>query len=284
MYILISQSLINGILAGMIYALIASGFTLLYGNAGVLFFAIGEVFMLGAVLLYCLIEGMSISYFLGVVIVMALLGTFGMFLERAIFRRLTGNDLTFAIGSLALGMLITGIVLKTFGERGKGLITPFPGSFKITGLVIAYDKLIVVGVGLVVIVALHLFFSFTKTGRAIRAVAQDVEAAQLMGVEVFRVKSLTFFLALAVAGLAGALVAPLYYVDAFMGTPVLMTALIVVVLGGLGSFPGAVIGGLVIGVLENIGQTFLGGTTTLLLFMIVIVMLILRPEGLFANE
>ena len=89
MYILISQSLINGILAGMIYALIASGFTLLYGNAGVLFFAIGEVFMLGAVLLYCLIEGMSISYFLGVVIVMALLGTFGMFLERAIFRRLT---------------------------------------------------------------------------------------------------------------------------------------------------------------------------------------------------
>ena len=268
----------------MIYALTAAGFTLLYGNAGILFFAIGEAYMLGAIFFHLLIDGFGLPYFVSLVLVVLSLGVLGILLEKVIFRRLTGNDLTFAIASLALGMLIAGIVLKTFGERGKGLVSPFPGTLNVAGIVVAYDKLMVVGIGIVVILALHFFFSRTKTGRAVRAVAQDLEAARLMGVDVFRVKSLTFFLALAVAGLAGALVAPLYYVDAFMGAPVLMSALIVVVLGGLGSFPGAVIGGLTIGIFENFGQTFIGSITTLMLFVIVIILLIVRPRGLFIHD
>ena len=284
MFILYGQVIVNGLVSGLIYALTAAGFSLLYGNAGILFFAIGDAYMLGAVTFYYLIVAAGLSYPLALLLVLILLGLFGVVLEIFIFRHMRGNDLTFAFGSMAVGLLIAGVALEIFGEQGKGLPSPFPGRFKILGVMLTWDKVAIVSASIAILTGLHFFFRKTKIGRAIRAVAQDLEAAELMGVEVNTIKCLTFFLALAVAGGAGALVTPLYYADVFMGPPVLMTTLIVVVLGGLGSFPGAVIGGLLIGFIESFGYTFLGGVTTVLLFLAVIGLLILRPQGLLGRD
>jgi branched-chain amino acid transport system permease protein len=283
-FILIAQSILNGLVAGLIYALTAAGFSLLYGHANILFFAIGDAYMLGAITFYTLIAEVGLSYFSALILVVAALGMLGVLLERFLFRHLHGNDLTFAFASLALGMLIVGVALEVFGEQGKGLPSPFPGRIRFLGVMLTWDKLVIVSVALAIVIGLHLFFGLAKIGRAIRAVSQDVEGAKLMGIDVDRTRALTFFLALAVAGGAGALVTPLYYADVFMGVPVLMTTLIVVVLGGLGSFPGAIVGGIFIGLLESFGYTFLGGITTVILFLAVIGLLIFRPQGLLGHD
>jgi len=284
MFTLIAQVIVNGIVSGLIYSLTAAGFSLLYGNARILFFAIGEAYMLGAITFYLLIAKGGLTYFLALLIVLIVLGLFGIFIERIIFRPLRGNELTFAFASLALGMFIAGIALEVFGEQGKGLPSPFPGLINLRGVRLTWDKLVIVLVAVVILIGLHLLFQRTKIGRAVRAVSQDAEAARLMGVNINLNKSLTFFLSMVVTGLGGALVTPLFYADVFMGAPVLMTTLIVVVLGGLGSFPGAILGGLFIGLLESFGYTFVGGITTLILFLAVIGFLIFKPQGLLGHE
>jgi len=284
MFVLYGQVVVNGLVSGLIYALTAAGFSLIYGNAGILFFAIGDAYMLGAISFYYLIAVAGLPYPLALLAVLVLLGLLGVILEAVIFRRLRGNDLTMAFASLAIGLLMAGIALEVFGEQGKGLPSPFPGRFKVLGIMLTWDKVVIMGASLIILSGLHAFFKATRTGRAIRAVSQDLDAAMLMGVEVNFIKALTFFMALGVAGGAGALVTPLYYADVFMGPPVLMTTLIVVVLGGLGSYPGAVIGGLLIGLIESFGYTFIGGVTTVLMFLAVIALLIFKPQGLLGRE
>ena len=285
MSVLLFQVIINGLVNGFIYALTAAGFSLIYGNANILFFALGEIYMLGAISCYIFVIALGLPYFVGLALMVVSLGLFGIILERFIFRYLEGEDaLVFALASLALGMLIVGVALETFGERGKAIPTPFPGKLDIFGVILTLDKLMIVIISLAMLVALHFFFKLTRFGRAIRAVSQDSEAAQLVGVKLNQTKALTFFLAFGAAAAAGGLIAPLFYVDVFMGGPVLMTILIVVVLGGLGSFPGAIAGGLFIGLLESFGYTFLGGITTIISFVVVIVVLVFKPVGLFGHD
>jgi branched-chain amino acid transport system permease protein len=284
MSILIFQVIVTGIVNGLIFALTATGFSLIYGSANILFFALGEIYMLGAVLTYILDVQFGLPYLLAIIFVMVGLGLFGVLLERYIFRNLVGNDLVFALVSIAIGMFITAFALEAFGEKGKAIGTPFPGKLDIFGVFLTYDKLMIVIVSVVLIMGLHAFFKLTKAGRAIRAVSKDPEVAQLMGVSVNQIKGLTFFLSLAVAAGAGGMIAPLYYVDVFMGGPVLMMTLIVVVLGGLGSFPGAIVGGLFMGFVQSFGYTFLGGVTTILGFAAVIVVLVFRPQGILGHE
>ena len=277
------QVIINGLVNGLIFALIATGFTLIYGNANILFFAVGEIYMLGSILMYVLTYLLGIPFIVALSIVAAALGFFGVVIERFIFRYLEGNELTFALASVALGMLIVGVALEVFGEKGRAVHTPFPGKMNVFGVILTYEKLAIVLFALCIIIALHLFFSYTKAGRAIRAVSQDAEVAQLVGIRIKYTKALTFFLGLAVTATSGGLIAPLYYVDVFMGGPILMRTLMVVVLGGLGSFPGAIVGGLFIGLLESFGYTFLGGITTIFSFAFVIALLAFRPQGLFGH-
>lgn len=275
--------MVSGLTTGLIYALTASGFSLIYGQANILFFTLGEIYMLGAISGYFFIVITKAPYFLALGSVVLGLGFFGIIVERFLFRPLKGNVLTFVFASIALGMLIAGVSLEIFGQTTRSISTPFPGSMSVLGVIIPRDKLAIVIISLVIIFALHFFFKRTKAGRAIRAVSQDIDAARLVGIDVNRTNALIFFFALATAGSAGMLVAPLYYVDVFMGAPILTTTLIVVVLGGLGSFPGAIAGGLFIGLLESFGYAFFGGITSLLSFIVVIIVLIFRPQGLYGR-
>lgn len=277
------QIIVSGVTTGLIYALNAASFSLIYGQANILFFALGAIYMLGAVSSYLFVVLAGMPYFLALVVVVLGLGLFGIVLERFLFRQLRGSVLTFVFATIALDMLLTGVALETFGRTSVSVPTPLSGSISLCGAFLPLHKLLVVVVSLAIILALHFFFQRTRAGRAIRAVSQDMDAAKLVGIDVNRINALVFFLALATAGVAGALVAPLYYVDVFMGPPVLTTVLIVVVLGGLGSFQGAIVGGLFIGLLEAFGYSFLGGVTSLLSFIVVIVVLIFRPQGLYGK-
>ena len=281
---LLIQVLLNGLVSGLVFALLAAGFSLIFGTARLLFFAHGEVYMLGAVGLYLVLRQTGIPYFVAVVSVSLILGVFGLAIERVLYRPLRAHGLSFAISTLALAMIVSSAALLTFGEKPKGVPTPLPGKIKLFGAFLTLDRLLLIFVSMAILIGLHFFLQRTWSGRAIRAVSQDEETAALQGVDVNRTNMLTFFIALAVAGAGGGLMAPLYSIDAFMGTPILMVTLIVVVLGGLGSFPGAIAGGLFLGLVQSFGYTFIGGLTTIFMFIVVMLVILFRPQGLFGGR
>jgi len=276
------QTIINGIVTGLIYALTAAGFTIIYGNAKILYLALGENFMLGAIGMYFFVEVFKIPYFLSLVIVIIILGLLGLIVEYIVFRHLKSSELGFAIATLAIGILITGICLELFGGVGRGITFPWSVVFRVGGIVITSSKLTIILGSCIIISALHLFFRKTAAGRAIRCVSEDRDTALLMGMSINKTNAMTFFIAFAIAGLAGALQAPLFYVDPFIGIPIFTITLIVVALGGLGNFVGAVVGGLLVGFIESIGVSYIGGITSLITFIIVIIVLIIKPKGLLS--
>ena len=278
------QVFVNGLLGGLVYALLAAGFSLIFGAARVLFFAHGEIYMLGAVAVYLLVSQSGLPYPVALILGCLSVGLFGVIIERGLFRRFRGHGLPFAILTLALAMILSSSVLLAFGERPKGVPTPFPGQIELFGASLTLDRLAIIFDSVAIIIALHFFLQRTRAGRAIRAVSQDEEAAASLGIDINHANRLTFFIALAVGAAAGGLIAPLYSVDAFMGTPVLMVTLMVVVLGGLGSFPGAIIGGLILGITQSLLYTFVGGQTVILMFVIVMLVIIFRPQGLFRGR
>jgi branched-chain amino acid transport system permease protein len=286
--IFIIQIIMNGLIKGFIYALIAAGFSFIYGQGNILFLGIGQIYMLGAVACYVLMVLAGLPYLVSVLIVFLLIGLLGVALDRGLYRHLEkmkgANQLTFALSSLMLGMFVMGLTQEFFGDRNKGIPNPFSGTLEVFGVIVPWDKLVVVSISVGLLIGLQLFFRHSRWGRAIRAMAQDKDAAQLSGINIDLTKSLTFFLALGLSGATGALIAPLFYVGVGMGDPVLMSTLIVVVLGGLGSFAGAIAGGLSFGLIESFGHTYLGGITTILSFAMVMIVLIVRPQGLVGHD
>jgi len=277
-------TIINGIELGLIYALIAIGFSLIYGTAKIVFAAHGEIYMIGAMLTYYLFAVKGIPYFVSLIIVIISMGIFGLIADRLLFRRLHGKDLEMFMVSLGLVMIMSSVFLLIFGGAPKGVRTPFPGTMNLMGMSLAIDKLIVALISITIIVGLHFFFHKVKSGQGIRAYAQNPEAAALQGISMDRTVPLTFFVSLALAGAAGGLVAPLYFAQVFMGTSALTNTFMVVILGGIGSFPGAIVGGLFLGLLHSLGRIVMGEFSFLLSFIVIIIFLVVKPTGFFGHE
>lgn len=278
------STFINGIELGLIYALIAIGFSLIYGTARIVFAAHGEIYMAGAMLIYYLHTVNRIPYIYALILVSIGAGLFGLLVDRLLFRRLYGKDLEMFMVSLGLIMVISSIFLIIFGGTPKGITTPFPGSILFRGVELAIDKIVVAGLSILIIVGLHIFFSRIKVGQSIRAFAQDPLAATLQGISINKTVPLTFFVSLALAAAAGGLIAPIYYAQVFMGGPALNYIFMVVILGGIGSFPGAIVGGLFIGLLNTVGRLVFGELSFLMSFIVIIIFLIVKPTGFFGHE
>lgn len=277
------QVFANGLLLGLIYALVAIGFSLIFGVCKIPFLAVGEIYMLGAIFGFYFVSELGMPYILAIIVVMIVIGLFAIVVERFL-RSLRGQPLPNVIVSLGLAMLIANLALNICGQEPKVVPSVLHSLINLFGVVLTADKVVVTLASVAVVLALHFFIKRTKTGKGMRAVAQEPEVAALQGIDINRSQAITFILAFTVTGLAGILVAPLYYVDVFLGTPALMKTVIVVVLGGLGSFPGAIVGGLFLGFVQSFGYTFIGGLTQLITFVIVIVFLIFRPAGLLGRE
>ncbi len=277
-------TIINGIELGLIYALISVGFSLIFGTAKIIFAAQGEIYMVGAMLAYYFSVVKGIPYFYAVFMVILITGIFGLIIDRLIFRRLYGKDLEMFMVTLGLAIAISGIFLIMFSGIPRGVTNPIPGVINLMGGQISIFKIIVALISLSLITGLHYFFKNSKIGQSIRAFSQDPIAATLQGISMNRTVPIVFFVSLSLAGGAGALVAPIYFAQVYMGAPALNIIIMVTILGGLGSFPGAIAGGLFMGIFQSVGRLIIGELNTLLSFILIILFLIFRPKGFFGKD
>lgn len=277
------EQVINGLTMGSIYVLVALGMVLIYGVMHVLNFAHGVLFAVGAYLCFVFLTRFTGSYVLAVVLAMAALALIGAALEHAVFRPLRGNLRNQVIASLGLILAIENTVVWLWGPNALQLKIPSTQSMVTLGeLRFNLHLLVVIGVTVAVVLALSLFLKYTRLGTAIRATSQSAEAALVVGIPVGRVHRFTFALSAALAALGGALLGPLFLVFPTMGDEPLVKGLAGIILGGMGSVPGAVIGALLIGVVEAVSTLYFPTDyRDSVAFMVIVLVLLVRPQGLF---
>lgn len=282
---LLLQVTLNGLMLGMIYIVVALGLTLIFSIMNVINFAHGEMYMLGGLVAYYFSEQLQIPYMLILVLAMILVGVFGIVVEKIFFRPFRGELLPALIVSLGLSMTIQTLTLLNFGTEDQSVSTVFPGMINFFGALFSKERLAIVITCIVFILLLYLLIQRSKIGCAIRAIAEDREAAALQGVNIDRICSFTFGLGCALAAAAGVLIAPVFYVNPYIGGLPLLKAFIIIILGGMGSLLGAVVGGLILGTVESFGTFFLSvPASNLLGFIIIILVLLFKPSGLFGHE
>jgi branched-chain amino acid transport system permease protein len=283
--LLLVQLLVGGIAQGCVYGLIALGFVLIYKATEQVNFAQGDIMMLGAYVAVTLIADVQLSFWLALPIAMAVMALFGYALDRTVLRPIIGSPaFAVVILTIALGFVFRSVAGGIWGQESKTLANPFTGlNVKLAGAVIGAESLAIIAGTLLLSGALYAFFRYTRVGVAMQAASQNQLAAYYMGIPVKVIFSLVWAISAAVATAAGVLLAPLSTVDPQMGF-VGFKAFAAAVIGGFGSLPGALAGGLIIGVIEPFAAAFLPkGIPEISAYIVMLLMLILRPQGLFAQ-
>jgi len=281
------QACVSGLAQGCVYALVALGFVLIYKATEVANFAQGELMMVGAYIHYSLVVFAGLDSLLALPLTLLLAGLLGATVERALIHPLADEPpfvlLTVTIG---LGILLRATTGMIWSHDTHKFPSPVPdGSYTLGGVIVSSVDLWAFGATALVTALLYMFFHWTRLGTAMRAVAQNRYAAQLMGIRVQRIFTLTWALSAAVAALGGMVLADASYLHTNMGF-IGLVALPAAVLGGLESIPGALIGGLVIGLAENLAGAYLdpflgGGVKEIFAFVLLLGVLLVRPTGLF---
>ena len=282
---MLEQTIVNALLLGMTYVVVASGLTLVFGVMHVFNFAHGELYMLGGFAGYFLLEILGLNFFVAMVLTMALMFLVGVVIERYSFRLVRGNLIPSMILSLGLSMSLSGFALLAFTENDLSVPSPFPGVVHVGEMVISAERLMVIILCFLIMAAMFFFLHRFKWGRAMRAVAIDPEAAALQGISIDLVSSLSFGISSALAAAAGVMIVPLFKVNSSMGTAAVINSLTVIVLGGMGSIPGSVVGGLLLGFVNAFAITYIGGTIGgIFAFIMIIIMIMVRPKGLMGHD
>jgi branched-chain amino acid transport system permease protein len=279
----IFEQLINGAMMGSIYVLMALGMVLIFGVMQVLNFAHGVLFMIGGYFADLFFFHVTGSYPLSVIFSMLSLALIGIVLERAIFRALRQNLPMQIVASLGLILIIQNGVIQFWGPAALQMRTSSVSSLvKIGQLSFTVQHFVIIAVVAAAVVTLYLFLMRTRLGTAMRATSQHPEAAVVVGINPNRVYSITFAIACALAGAGGALLGPLFLIFPQMGDGPMLKALSAIIIGGMGSVPGAIIGGLGIGIIESLSTLAIPTDyRDTVVFAILILMLLLRPWGLF---
>ena len=282
------QQLINGVSLGSIYALIALGYTMIYGIIKLINFAHGDIYMVGAYLGFFAVTQLQLSIFPALLISMAITACLGMIVERLAYKPLRHAP--------RISILITAIGVSFFLEyTTMYFVTPTPRtfptvienvSFNIAGFIINGQQLLILSITMILMAILTYIVQKTKLGKAMRAASFDTETAQLMGIDSDRIISLTFCIGSALAAAAGVLVGVYYNtIDPLMGIMPGLKAFVAAVLGGIGILPGAVVGGIILGVIEALVSGFLSSTfRDAAAFAILILVLLIKPSGLFGKN
>ena len=280
-----AELLINGLVQSCIYMTMAFGMVLVFSILGILNWTHGQFYMLGAFVVYYAVTAAGIPFPLSILISGAVIGGLGMFVGKYIIERVNvpgGLGLLYVTGAtIALNFFFEGGAGMAFGLEDKGMYNAIPGVLELGTFSITYQKIAVVIFTLVVMAALYIVLNFTKIGLAIRAAAQEPSAASLYGISVGRLSIIVMGIGCALAGMAGAIIAPVYVVNPFIGEVPLMMALLAIIIGGIGSLTGAIVGGLILGFFTSIVPYYLGYISELALFLTVIILLLVRPHGLF---
>ena len=277
---------INGLLIGGIYTLVASGLTLIYGVLHIINFAHGSLLMLAMFGVYFLLTKLGVDPYLSLVVMVPAMFAFGYVMYRGLIGKLAhGKDENILLITLGLSILIENLALMFFKGDTRTISVSYSDRMVELGpLLLSFPKIVSFLAAMVLCALLGLFIQRTDTGRAIRAVAKERMGARLVGIDVDRVFAISYGIGLATLGAAACLLMPIFYVSPTTGHVFVIVAFTVVVLGGMGSFFGAVVGGLIVGLTESFGGLFLGESLGQIgISLIFILILLLRPQGLFGG-
>ena len=278
-------SSVNGVVLSAIYIMVALGLALLLSIMGIFNFAHGTIYMVGALLTYGLAMQAGINQWAALLISMIIMGAFGIFLERVCFRPFGGKAFEVIVMSVALILILQTAVIITVGGSNRALPPFIPGSIKIGIVSLANDKALTLGIGIVLLILLTLFIKKTKIGQQMLAVAQDREGAALQGINVNRTAAIATVLACILATLSGTMMSSLYYLGPFMGDDMLMKAIEVVILSGIGSFGGILAGGIIIGFMDAVLPVVINPLAAQAITIgVIILILLIRPKGLFGYD
>lgn len=280
------QYLINGLIIGGAYALIGLGLTLVLGIMNVVNFAHGEMYMLGAYFLFTFFTKMGMNFYLAMLLAIVAVMLLGFAYERSILKPLRTRSIeTVMLAMIGFSLLIQNIAMLIWTPVPEAIKSPFPlTAYTLAGLYFLPQRIMVIVVAFLLVILTHLLLKKTKIGKAMRATFQDLEAAALMGIKIDRIYSFTFVLGVGLAAAAGTLLGPIFTVHPYIGNLANAKAFVIVIIGGLGSFPGAITAGLLLGVFESLGAGYISsGYQDAIGFILLILILIYRPTGLYGK-
>jgi branched-chain amino acid transport system permease protein len=282
------QATINGIMLGGFYAAMVLGFSIIWGVMGVINLAHGEFIMAGAYLTWVMNRQYGWEPFAALIVVLPVMFVAGYILQRILINRVIERPhLISLLVTFGLSIIISNVYKLVYTATPRSVETIFSGFWRAGNVTIPVTRTYVLATALVIMVLLHLFLQYTRLGKSIRAAAQNKEAARIVGIEIGSVYAITFALCIAITGAAGMLLSPTQAIYPFMGPPLTLKAFAITAMSGLGSIPGALMGGLVLGLIEVYIGTYVPGVGTNLgiisSFVILVVVLVTRPQGLFGG-
>lgn len=281
-----AQQLTNGLVLGSIYALGALGFTLIFGVARVINFAYGELLMLGAFITLSLMTQLNVGFFMALPVGMAAIAVVSVLVYVLTVRPvMRGTPLQALLVTTGVLYVLREVAIHIWGTAPRQLEMGVEGAFELGEVIVTHQRLVAIATMLVLVVSLYLILYRLRIGKALRAVAQNRAGAEAIGLNVDRMIGFAFAVSGAMACAAGALIGGLYAVDASMGSAPLLKSFVIVIFGGLGSVPGAIIGGLLIGLMETFTGSYISyAFKDVFTFLIMIAVLLFRPAGLLGGR
>ena len=282
---LLWQTAINAMYAASYMSLIAVGLVMIFGVMGVINFAHGELYMVGAYCVVFLYAQESFPFLLAVAAGLVFVGLIGLLMERAMFRPLRDNPLSGLIASIGFLLILQTLVVLGFGRRMGHVPPATQDKLVVLGAILTHQRLLVIVAAILLLVALWAFLKRTKFGWALRACAQDAEAAALQGISMNQTARVATFIGAGLAGVAGALTAPLVSPTPYIGHSVIVTAFIIIIVGGIGSLEGAVIAAVLYAFVHTFVTTFFDGVIANIVGLALMLgVLVVRPTGLFGAK
>ncbi|QQK76607.1 branched-chain amino acid ABC transporter permease [Salicibibacter cibarius] len=282
----LAQQLFNGLTIGSVYALVALGLTLVYGILHVPNFAHGALYMVGGYVTLMSMTLLGMPYFVGMFIAILVVGVIAILMERLVFNQLRDSPpIHDKIAAIGLLLFLETLIRVIWGSDYRSMTTPFSDDIvSFLGITVTTQRILIVVAAILVMIALQLFLKKTMVGASIVAMSQDREGAFLQGINANRVAMLTFFISGSLAAIAAALNSPINLVFPDMGHLVILKAFVIVIIGGMGSVPGAILGGYILGFSESLGATFISAEySDIIAFVLLVIILTVKPQGLFAK-
>jgi branched-chain amino acid transport system permease protein len=281
------QLAFDGLTIGLIYIILAAGLVLVLSVTEIFFVAYGQFYMWGAYVAWYVVDHFNMPYVVGLIAAVVATAVMGLVSYQLIFKRMQHMDNRFLItvtAALGISLILAQEVMNVFGTQPKSIPNVFAGALDIGGVHMEVKKLAVIGIGIAVTLIIFYVYEKTKVGRAMRAVSLNSEVAALHGINPSRVYLITMGVGCALAGLAGAILAPAYNVSSGMGNNVIATVLLMTMLGGMDSLLGAVVGGLIVGEVLSFGQYYVHQMNVVYLFLFIGVVVYFRPNGLLGHR
>lgn len=280
------QQLLNGLTLGSVYILVGIGLTLVFGILHVPNFAHGSLYLIGGYMTLMIMKSMGVHYFIAILMSIVAVAILAVLMERLVFNPLrNAPPIHDKIAAIGLVLFFEALVSLLWGNEYHRMITPFGETVEIAGMSTSPQRILVIAVAIIVVILLYVFLKRTMIGASILAMAQNREGAFLVGINANAVAMMTFAISGVLAAIAASLASPINLVFPGMGHLVILKAFVVVIIGGMGSIPGAIIGGLILGISESLGATYISNDyKDMIAFLLLIIIMTARPKGLFAKE